>query len=46
MPPICTELMAGVFSVSLLSWNKHRVVALFGLLACLLWVAVYLLPVL
>jgi hypothetical protein len=46
MPSFCTILMAAVFVVSLLSWNKNRIVAVFGLLACLLWVAVYLLPVL
>jgi hypothetical protein len=46
MPPICTVLMAAVFLLSVLSWKNHRWVAVFGLLACLLWVAVLLLPVL
>ena len=34
------------FLVSVLSWNEHRWVAGFGLLACLLYLAVVLLPVL
>jgi len=35
-----------VVLVSLLSWNRCRLVAAFGLLACFLWIAVVLLPVL
>jgi hypothetical protein len=42
----CDVLMASVFLVSLLSWKKHRVVAVLGLLACFLWLVVVLLPVL
>ena len=41
----CDVLMASVFLVSLLSWRTYRVVAVFGLLACFLWLAVVLLPV-
>ena len=44
--PICVVLMTAVFSVSILCWNTHRLVAVFGLLACFLWLAVVLLPVL
>src|ERR1019366_7919963 len=43
---ICGVLMAAVFLVSLLSWSTYRLVAVFGLLACFLWLAVVLLPVL
>jgi hypothetical protein len=32
--------------VSLLSWSQHRLVASLGLIACILWLAVLLLPVL
>jgi hypothetical protein len=39
-------LMAAVFLVSLLSWGKHRVVSSLGFIACILWLAVVLLPVL
>jgi hypothetical protein len=38
--------MAGVFLVNFVSWNSHRVMAGLGLLACLLWIAVVLLPIL
>ena len=38
--------MAAVFLVSLLSWSQHRLVASLGLIACILWLAVLLLPVL
>jgi hypothetical protein len=44
--PICGVLMAAVLLVSLLSWSRYRVVAILGLLACFLWIAVVLLPVL
>ena len=44
--PFCAILMAAVFLVSLLSWSQHRVVASFGLIACFLWLAATLLPVL
>jgi hypothetical protein len=44
--PFCAALMASVFLVSLLSWNKHRWVAALGLLVCLLWLTVVSLPVL
>jgi hypothetical protein len=43
--PFCGVLMAAVFLVSLLSWNRHRVVASLGLVACILWLAIVLLPV-
>ena len=39
-------LMSAVALVSVLSWNSHRLVAALGLLACFLWIAVWLLPVL
>jgi len=39
-------LMAAVMLVSLLSWNRSRLVAAFGLLACFLLIGVVLLPVL
>ena len=41
----CPVLMAAVLSVSLLSWHKHRVVAVFGLIACFLWFVVWIQPV-
>lgn len=44
--PLLAGLMAAVFLVSLLSWNRHRLVATLGLFACLLWLGVALLPVL
>jgi hypothetical protein len=44
--PICVGLITAVFLVSVLSWNTHRLVAVLGLLACFLWLAVVLLPVL
>ena len=44
--PALAVLMVSVFLVSLLSWNRYRVIAAFGLLSCFLWVAVMLLPVL
>jgi hypothetical protein len=44
--PVLVVLMSAVVLVSLLSWNRHRLVAVFGLLACFLWIAVVLLPVL
>jgi hypothetical protein len=42
----CTVLMLAVFVVSLLSWNEYRVVASLGLIACFLYLAAVLLPVL
>jgi hypothetical protein len=39
-------LMLAVFLVSMLSWDTHRWVAALGLLACFLWLAILLLPVL
>src|SRR5436309_4629504 len=36
----------GRLLVSLLSWRRHRMVALLGWLACFLWLALLLLPVL
>jgi len=44
--PFGASLMAAVFLVSLLSWTRHRVVAALGFIACVLWLAVTLLPVL
>ena len=44
--PALIVLMSAVVLVSFLSWNRHRLVAAFGLLACFLWIAVVLLPVL
>ena len=44
--PVMAVFMALVFLVSAGSWNRHRTVALLGLVACFLWVAVVLLPVL
>jgi len=44
--PVLVGLMSAVVLVSLLSWNRHRLVAVFGLLACFLWIAVVLFPVL
>jgi hypothetical protein len=44
--PFCAVLLTAIFLISVLSWNTDRVVAGFGLLACLLWAAVLLLPVL
>jgi len=44
--PALAVLMAAVMLVSLLSWNRSRLVAAFGLLACFLWIGVMLLPVL
>jgi hypothetical protein len=38
-------LMAAVFVVSLLSWNKHRFVAVLGLAACSLWFIFWIQPV-
>jgi hypothetical protein len=38
-------LMGAVLIVSLLSWNKHRVVAVLGLAACFLWFAFWIQPV-
>jgi hypothetical protein len=40
-----TILMAAVLVVSLLSRNKHRVVAVLGLAAYVLWFAFWILPV-
>jgi len=44
--PFCGVLMTAVLLVSLLSWSTYRVVAVLGLLACFLWLATVLLPVL
>lgn len=44
--PFCAVLMAAVGLVSLLSWRTYRVAAVLGLLACFLWLAKVLLPVL
>ena len=41
----CPILMVSVLLVSLLSWNRHRVVAVFGLIACFLWFAFWIMPV-
>jgi hypothetical protein len=38
--------MTAVLAVSVLSWNTHRLVAFFGLLACFGWLAATLMPVL
>jgi hypothetical protein len=46
LSPVCVVLMPAVLVVSVLSWNTHRLVAFFGLLACFGWLAVYLLPAL
>jgi hypothetical protein len=43
---VCVVLMPAVLVVSVLSWNTHRLVAFFGLLAGFGWLAVTLLPVL
>jgi hypothetical protein len=44
--PLLGGLMAAVFVVSLLSWNRHRLVATLGFIACLLWLGIVLIPVL
>jgi len=44
--PLCAVLMAAVLLVSLLTWTRHPVVASLGLVACILWLAITLLPVL
>jgi hypothetical protein len=44
--PLLAGLMATVFIVSLLSWNRHRLVATLGFIACLFWQGVLLIPVL
>jgi hypothetical protein len=44
--PFCAVLMAAVFLVCLCSWSRYRIVASLGFIACLLWLAVLLLPVL
>ena len=44
--PTTAILMAAVFLISLLSWGRHRVVALLGLIACFLWLVFTMLPVL
>jgi hypothetical protein len=41
----CPVLMAAVLIVSLLSWHSHRLVAVFGLIACFLWFAFWIMPV-
>ena len=43
--PALGVLMAVVCMVSVLAWNSNRLLAAFGLLACLLWVCVVLFPV-
>jgi hypothetical protein len=42
--PFCAVLMAAVFLVCLCSWSRYRIVAELGFIACLLWLAVVLLP--
>jgi hypothetical protein len=44
--PMVMLLMLAVLVVSLLSWGTYRLLAALGLLACLLWLCVTLLPVL
>jgi hypothetical protein len=44
--PFCAVLMLSVFLVCSLSWSQHRVVAALGFIACFLWLAITLLPVL
>jgi len=44
--PIGVVLMAAVFLVFVCSWRRYRIVASLGFMACLLWLAVVLLPVL
>lgn len=44
--PGLAVLMTAVLIASLLSWNRHRLVAALGLLGCFLWLATTLLPVL
>lgn len=44
--PYGLVFMAAVCVVSLLSLSTHRVIAALGLLACFLWVAATLMPVL
>ncbi|HEU5397562.1 MAG TPA: hypothetical protein VFV81_10355, partial [Verrucomicrobiae bacterium] len=41
----CTILILAVLVVSLWSWNRHRVVASLGLIACGLYLLMILLPV-
>jgi hypothetical protein len=42
---VCDVLIAAVFLVSFLSWRRYRLVAVFGFLACFLWLMTVLLPV-
>jgi hypothetical protein len=42
----CPVLMAATLLVSLLSWNRHRVVAVLGLVVFFLWFAFWIQPVL
>jgi hypothetical protein len=42
----CPVLMAATLLVSLLSWHRHRVVAVLGLVACFLWFIFWIQPVL
>jgi len=44
--PLCAVLMSAVFIVCLCSWSRYRIVASLGFIACLLWLAAVLLPVL
>ena len=44
--PFLAVLMGAVFLVSLLSWSQHKVIAIFGVIACVLWLAATMLPVL
>ena len=46
VPPALAVLMVLVLLVSVLSWNRQRLVAALGILACFLWIVVALLPVL
>ena len=43
---LCVGLMASVLLVSLLSWHTYRLLAVFGIAACFLWLCAFLLPVL
>ena len=42
---LCPVLMAATLFVSLLSWNRHRVVAVLGLVAVILWFVFWIQPV-
>jgi hypothetical protein len=44
--PVYYVLMPAVLVVSILSWNTYRLMAVFGLLVCIGWLVVFLLPTL